>query len=150
MAGKRHRCELTKLHTLLQAPGRMSISRGTELSSKLTKLYKHVSYVVCQSRLNKIFKIMLREECNGMRPPGTCFGIGDSLPFTPVLLLESYMLSIWLGFPVCFVLLLILGLGLLTVDRFPRKETHSFSEDMATAGFLYSSECLTPTHSRAL
>lgn len=128
----------------------MSISCGTELSSKLTELYKHVSRVVRQSRLNKIFKIMLREERSGTRPPGTCFGIGDSLPFTPVLLLESYMLSVWLGFFVCFVLLLILGLGLSAPDRFPRKETHSFSEDMATAGFLYSSDCLTPTHSRAL
>lgn len=128
----------------------MSISCGTELSSKLTELYKHVSRVVRQSRLNKIFKIMLREERSGTRPPGTCFGIGDSLPFTSVLLLESYMLSVWLGFSVCFVLLLILGLGLSASLSFPRKETHSFSEDMATAGFLYSSDCLTPTHSRAL
>lgn len=36
---KRHRCELTKVYTLPQAPGRMSISRGTELSNKLTELY---------------------------------------------------------------------------------------------------------------
>lgn len=85
----------------------------------------------------------------GRGPQGLVSGLGFSPIHTYV---AARVLHAWYmaGVSVCFVLLLIHGLGLLAVDRFPWKETHSFSEDMATAGFLYSSECLTPTHLRAL